>query len=289
MFWIRFTSGNWPEYLGQTITLDYDRITRNRHFTSKQENRTFILHIKEAQWNDTGLYYCIKVENLKLVFVNGTFLKVKGQQGGISASTQVPLSDPLYPGDPVTLQCSVLFDCKGTECPSDHRVFWFRAGSDESHPSVIDVDGKSGKECVRSLEAPKCVYSFSKNVSSSDTGTFYCAVATNEEIIFGNGTKLDVQEQSNLWKSKILLLLCVVVAACLVVIMCLIYILKKKTHDFCNDAVTGHGAQQKEQENSLVYCAQTFTRSKGGKAERRKVKVTHEETTYTRIKDFRIQ
>lgn len=79
LFWVKFSSGILPEYLGQTITFDYEGVTKTRHFTSKQEKGTFILHIKEAQRDDTGLYYCIRVEKIKLVFVSGTLLKFKGR------------------------------------------------------------------------------------------------------------------------------------------------------------------------------------------------------------------
>uniref|UniRef100_A0A3Q2DDU7 Ig-like domain-containing protein n=1 Tax=Cyprinodon variegatus TaxID=28743 RepID=A0A3Q2DDU7_CYPVA len=179
LFWVKFSSVKWPEFLGQTITLDYDKVTKTRHLTSKQEEGTFILHIKETQQNDTGLYYCIKVEaDLKLIFVNGIFLKINE----VSTVTQEQLPDSLRPGESVTLQCSVFFHCKRKNCPTYHRVHWFKAGSDESHPSLIYVDGKSGKDCDGSPEAHTCVYRFSKMVSHSDAGTYYCAVATYEEI-----------------------------------------------------------------------------------------------------------
>ena len=73
-------------------------------------------------------------------------------------------------------------------------MFWFRAGSDESDLGVIHSHG--GAECETSLEArspQKCIYSFSKNVSSPDAGTYYCAVATCGKVLFGNGTKLDTE------------------------------------------------------------------------------------------------
>ncbi|KAJ8281791.1 hypothetical protein COCON_G00043100 [Conger conger] len=40
-----------------------------------------------------------------------------------------------------------------------------------------------------------CVYNFPKrNLSLSDAGTYYCAVATCGEILFGNETKMDVEK-----------------------------------------------------------------------------------------------
>lgn len=95
----------------------------------------------------------------------------------------------------MTLQCSVLSDLQKNTCPED--VYWFRAGMDETHPSVIYVYRSSGDECERQSEVHsprKCVYKFSKNnISSSDSGNYYCAVATCGHIIFGNGAKLNIK------------------------------------------------------------------------------------------------
>uniref|UniRef100_A0A3P9CMT5 Ig-like domain-containing protein n=1 Tax=Maylandia zebra TaxID=106582 RepID=A0A3P9CMT5_9CICH len=100
-------------------------------------------------------------------------------------------SNPVYSGDTATLECSVFSDCENKTCPGDHNVFWFRAGS---HPNIIYTDGKRHNEYEnRSNPQKRCVYRFSKNVSSSDAGTYYCAVATCGEIISGNGTILNIQ------------------------------------------------------------------------------------------------
>jgi len=96
----------------------------------------------------------------------------------------------------VTVQCSVLFNFEKKSCPAEHSVYWFRAGSDKSPPSLIYAHENSGDGCESCLEVnstQKCVYSFSKNITSSDAGTYYCAVAACGEIIFGNGNKLDVK------------------------------------------------------------------------------------------------
>uniref|UniRef100_A0AAZ1WYJ6 Ig-like domain-containing protein n=1 Tax=Oreochromis aureus TaxID=47969 RepID=A0AAZ1WYJ6_OREAU len=119
-----------------------------------------------------------------------------GPDPGITGVTQDFLSNTVHPGAPVTLQCSVLSNSENRTCTEDHSVYWYRAKPDESHPSLIYSHGKNGYDCEWSPEAShqqKCVYSFSRNVSLSDTGTYYCAVATCGEILFGNGTKLDIE------------------------------------------------------------------------------------------------
>uniref|UniRef100_A0A669EG43 Ig-like domain-containing protein n=1 Tax=Oreochromis niloticus TaxID=8128 RepID=A0A669EG43_ORENI len=195
LFWIRLVSGNQFEFLGGTFTFDYDDVNNTSHITVKQEPGTFIMQISKTKLSDTGLYYCIKVRQLAMTFLEGTFLTIKGPEPDV---IQVRSSDRIHSGDQETLQCSVLSKYEKKTCLENPSVYWFRAGSDKSHS--IYVHGNSGDECERSPEAPsqrKCVYSFSRNnISSSDAGTYYCAVATCGEILYGKGTKLDIQGTS---------------------------------------------------------------------------------------------
>nr|XP_024656653.1 uncharacterized protein LOC112432341 [Maylandia zebra] len=205
LFWIRLVSQSFPEVLGSTISHNSSITEKIHHITTKQEPGTFVLHINRAQLNDTAVYYCIKESQLTMTFLKGTFLRVKGPDPGITGVTQDSLSNPVHPGDPVTLQCSVVSNSENRTCTEDHSVYWYRAKPDESHPSLIYIQGNNSYDCERSPEAAsqqKCVYSFSRNVSSSDTGTYYCAVATCGEILFGNGTKLDIEGSSIVTTAK---------------------------------------------------------------------------------------
>ncbi|XP_053179649.1 uncharacterized protein LOC128362824 [Scomber japonicus] len=199
LFWIRLVAGNLPEFLGGTYSFNNGGVNKTPHtphITTKQEPGTFVLHINKAELSDTGLYYCINVGELNMTLLKGTFLRIEGPEPDIITVTEDFPSDPVHPGDSVTLQCSVLSDSESKTCLEEHKVYWFRAGSDESHPSFIFAHGNSADECEKSPEArsaQKCVYSFSKNVNSSDAGTYYCAVATCGEILFGNGTKLELE------------------------------------------------------------------------------------------------
>uniref|UniRef100_A0A667WNI7 Ig-like domain-containing protein n=1 Tax=Myripristis murdjan TaxID=586833 RepID=A0A667WNI7_9TELE len=198
LFWIRLVAGNFPEVLGRTFSFPYISHDGVARITAKQEPGKFVLHITKTQLSDTAIYYCIKVYQIRMTFLNGTFLRIKDSEPNITVVTQVFPSEPVYEGDPVTLQCSLLSDSENKACPAEHSVFWFRAGSDESHPRMIYTHGNWGDGCEKSPEAgsppQSCVYSFSKNsVSSSDAGTYYCAVATCGEILFGKGAKLDIE------------------------------------------------------------------------------------------------
>lgn len=69
-------------------------------------------------------------------------------------------------------------------------MFWFREGS---HPDIIYTEGNRHHECGKRSEAQRsCVFRSSKNVSSSNAATYYCAVATRGLILFGNGTKQEM-------------------------------------------------------------------------------------------------
>uniref|UniRef100_A0A4W6CDQ5 Ig-like domain-containing protein n=1 Tax=Lates calcarifer TaxID=8187 RepID=A0A4W6CDQ5_LATCA len=168
------------------------------------DHRSFInLTIVKTIQEDEGMYHCAIVEWIETKW-SGTYLSVKGKcnlflqtfprTSNYTVVQSPTVSDPVRPGESVTLQCSVLSD---KTCSGDHSVYWFRAGSDKSHPNIIYTDGNKSNECEKKPDAhspPKrCVYHFSKNVSSSDSGTYYCAVATCGEIIFGDGTKLEIE------------------------------------------------------------------------------------------------
>ncbi|XP_026214205.1 uncharacterized protein LOC113160953 [Anabas testudineus] len=277
-----------PEFLGGTFSFNYTSVNetpqhQTPHITAKQEPGTFVLKISETELSDTGLYDCPRTRCY-------------------CCYSRTPSSDPVRPGDSVTLQFSVLSDSESKSCPTDHSVYWFRAGSDESHPSLIYFHGNSSYQCEKSpepLSSQSCVYHFSKNVSSSDVGTYYCAVATCGQILFGNGTKLDTESlrTHSMWDlqttNTVLLLLCTTLAISLIIIAFLIYIIKKKT---CSrnaavsletDAETVGGNQESQQidKDSLAYSAPTFIRRKeADRTERKKATRAEEETLYSDIR-----
>uniref|UniRef100_A0A671Y471 Ig-like domain-containing protein n=1 Tax=Sparus aurata TaxID=8175 RepID=A0A671Y471_SPAAU len=151
----------------------------------KVEKNNSNLTILRTTEEDEGMYHCAGIDWKKHIW-SGTYLALKGKY-------QPTASDPVRPGDLKTLQCSVLSDSETKTCPGDHSVFWFRVGSDKSHPNILYTDGNRRDECEdRSDTQKSCVHHFSKNISSSDAGTYYCAVATCGEILFGNGDKVEI-------------------------------------------------------------------------------------------------
>ncbi|XP_062249550.1 uncharacterized protein LOC133958661 [Platichthys flesus] len=212
---------------------------------------------------------------LHMKLLSGTFLKIKGPEPDITAVLQVRPSDPVGSGDSVTLQCSVLSDSDNRTCPTYDKLYWFRA--DESHPSLVYVHGSSGDECNKSLEARsphRCVFNSCKSFSSSDFGTYYCAVVTCGEILFGRGIKLE-NEVVNIWnEQKANTVLCLLSATLAISLIVVVVLFKKKMCDCCKAgvslqteaaAVGGNPPSQQRHEDSLVYSTATFSRRKAGK------------------------
>ncbi|KAI4884736.1 hypothetical protein NFI96_028499 [Prochilodus magdalenae] len=103
-------------------------------------------------------------------------------------------------GESVTLQCSV--QSLTSDCSGEHSVYWIRHGSGESHPGIIYTHGNRSDQCKSSSETDSstqsCVYKLPKRkLRLSDAGTYYCAVAACGQILFGNGTEVNVQVKTS--------------------------------------------------------------------------------------------
>ncbi|XP_033997158.1 uncharacterized protein LOC117491343 [Trematomus bernacchii] len=188
---------------GETLTLIVKLLQSTKpesatHFSHsrlelKRDNNLITLTIRSTIPEDEGMYHCSITERYGHPEWSGTYLLLKGNTRRTSNySVQWPtLSDPAPPGNSMTLQCSVLSKSENKTCPRDLNVFWFRAGSDKSRPSIIYTDGRRQDECEKLPDTQKSC--FSKNFSSSDAGTYYCAVASCGEILFGDVTKLKIE------------------------------------------------------------------------------------------------
>ncbi|XP_041713226.1 uncharacterized protein LOC121546202 [Coregonus clupeaformis] len=209
---------------------------------------------------------------------------------------QRPMSDPFHPGENVTLQCTVLSET----CTAEHSVYWFRAGSGESHPGVIYTPGNRSDECEKSPETPSptksCVYNLSKNnLSLSDSGTYYCAVATCGEILFGNGTKLDMATIKK-WNKSEKALVVVVVGLAVALVLCGIGIIflacnrsKEQVCENCKAVGTCPGGrhdglrgEQAQDGVTLNYGALNFSERKTKRG--RKKRETPQESVYSDVR-----
>ncbi|XP_075336847.1 uncharacterized protein LOC142397382 [Odontesthes bonariensis] len=260
------------------------------------------LTIFKTEPEDEALYHCA-VLTWRIDRWTRTYLSLKenGERTTKYTVAQWPtISDPVHPGDSVTLQCSVLPDSQKSSCPDEHSVHWFGVRSDKSLGNIIYSNGNGPHERDGKPDIPSpsksCVYHFSKNVSSSDTGIYYCALVTCGEIIFGNGIKLDIEAGSR-WSfgvfqmnSIILLLLSAVLVICALVIAILIFILKKTKCDSCNVAVflqKSVGKRNvKSEEDRRIYSAAFFTVIKPGSGGRRDAQAGEKQRIYAAVKAF---
>ncbi|XP_067292988.1 uncharacterized protein [Pseudorasbora parva] len=102
------------------------------------------------------------------------------------------LTDALHPGDSVDLQCSIFSE----SCAGEHSVYWFRQSLGDSQ-GVLYTKGERNGQCKNSSESQtqSCVYNLLKsNISHSDAGIYYCAVAACGQILFGKGTEIQFKD-----------------------------------------------------------------------------------------------
>uniref|UniRef100_A0A4W5P4A3 Ig-like domain-containing protein n=1 Tax=Hucho hucho TaxID=62062 RepID=A0A4W5P4A3_9TELE len=182
----------------------------NAKFAVERSGNLFVRTISDAMVSDVGIYYCSKRDYDTTNFGNGIFLIYEDTR--TQHVVQQAVSETVQPRDTVTLNCTIHTET----CAGEHSVYWFRHGSGESHPGIIYTHGDRSDQCEKSPEAgsptQSCVYNLPKrNLSLSDAGTYYCAVASCGEILFGKGTKLDVERgHSDDPQMRILVLLSII-------------------------------------------------------------------------------
>lgn len=91
--------------------------------------------------------------------------------------------------DPKTLECTVFTETRSEEL----SMFWFRHSPGGSTPMSIYIQNN----CSNSQS---CVYRLPLG-ETSDSGTFYCAVASYGHLLFGNGVRSD-KKQTGMYSVK---------------------------------------------------------------------------------------
>ncbi|XP_042185284.1 uncharacterized protein LOC112260995 [Oncorhynchus tshawytscha] len=196
------------------------------------------------------------------------------------------VSESVQPGDSVTLNCTI----HNETCAGEHSVYWVRHGSGESHPGIIYTHGDMSDQCEKSPEAgsptQSCVYNLPKrNLSLSDARTYYCAVASCGEILFGNGTKLEIKDTGG---DPLLLLYCLssALGVSFILIIFLGYIMYKMNKRKCLHILPPiyNCSSQDQDADSLHYVALNL-RNKKNRSRRQRSNM-EEETVYSGIRQY---
>ncbi|KAL6118797.1 sirpd [Pungitius sinensis] len=196
--WYKQVAGEQPQIISSFYKHSPDsnsfhnQFKGNERFSVHTGAGFYHLNISNVQDSDSAMYYCGRTTIKITEFDDGTLLVLK--ESSRRSFLQQPASYSVKPGASVTLDCTVHAGTSDTEL----SVYWFKKENSTNPPLAVMYIHAHSSQCVHSLEPPaqSCVHSLSKtNVSQSDAGTYYCAVALCGEILFGNGTRLEVGGQ----------------------------------------------------------------------------------------------
>ncbi|XP_062282223.1 immunoglobulin kappa light chain-like, partial [Scomber scombrus] len=233
--WYKQPFGQMPQSVASGLNgrIEVSEEFKESRFNITKEGAHFSLTIRNVIKLDEAVYFCQKGSSYSQTFINGTFLAVNdnNQQKSVYVK-QSPETVSVQLGDALTFQCSLLSKNKAEntdQCPGESNVYWFRSGSGGFHPGVIYTHGNRSDE----HEERSCVYSLSKTIrDSSDTGTYYCAVATCGQILFGEGTKVDTRSKLD----PAVVVLGALLACCVTVITILMFYIKgRRACENCNN------------------------------------------------------
>ncbi|KAJ0055994.1 hypothetical protein NL108_017225 [Boleophthalmus pectinirostris] len=167
----------------------YTDFHNNDRFKLDNKDKKNNLEITNVKISDSAVYHCIRCVGHFMDFLATVYVTVKNFHSGFQID-QMAL-ETVKPGRSLVLNCKVKF---GT-CAGQYRVHWFKQ-SEESAAGVLYSHGGSSDQCDNNTNTStnSCVYSLPiHNVSSEQTGTYYCAVDACGQVLFGNGTSVNMK------------------------------------------------------------------------------------------------
>ncbi|KAL1271792.1 hypothetical protein QQF64_030808 [Cirrhinus molitorella] len=258
-------------YLNQQPTWNEDFKKTNRFNVINGDNH-FNLTILKIKPSDSATYYCVVASYYTIGMGAGTTLLVKDAAVDRHTTLQQSLIDTLHPGDSVSLQCSIFKE----SCAEEHSVYWFRQSSGESQ-GVLYTKGERNGQCENRTEskAQSCVYNLLKsNVSQSDAGIYYCAVAACREILFGKGTELNFRESVDMNPALLALGFLNIIFLALVVFLGI---------KLCRGQNKVPTPQESQNEDTLNYAAISFAQ-KPLNTRRAKAKIIQDQSLYAQVR-----
>uniref|UniRef100_A0AAY4DD43 Ig-like domain-containing protein n=1 Tax=Denticeps clupeoides TaxID=299321 RepID=A0AAY4DD43_9TELE len=188
MFWFKHVPGHEikPIVSSYYNQVSFEEEVNKSKLDAETSDKSFNLTLKSIEASDEGSYLCGVNWYSKFYFGNGKFTDPA------SLKISFPFFRLLHSHD-LTLNCTVV----SGGCAGEHSVYWFRHGTPGSHPGIIYTHGDRSAGCEKNPEAgsstQSCVYHLPKrNLSTTDAGTYYCAVVACGQITIGNGTKLEI-------------------------------------------------------------------------------------------------
>ncbi|XP_030609789.1 uncharacterized protein LOC115797364 [Archocentrus centrarchus] len=197
-YWYKQTLGEKPKlistfYIYEKNATFYDEFKSDPRFTLDTETGQNHLIISDLHISDSATYFCISSYLYTSTFSESITVSVKDSDLKIKVLVEQSASETMQPGGSVTLNCTVH---TGT-CDGEHSVYWFK-DSEEPHPGLIYTHGGRNDQCERkpNTQTQTCFYNLTmRSLNVSHAGTYYCAVAACGNILFGEGTTLDFQDE----------------------------------------------------------------------------------------------
>nr|AAF28797.1 immune-type receptor 25 [Sphoeroides nephelus] len=229
IFWFKQTLGAKPKqicscYINSDHCTFFNEFQNNSRFQLQTNKNGANLKITDLESSDSATYYCAKQYINVFDFTETYHVMVEGS--GLT-SNQSP-SESIQSGGSVTLNCTV----PAGNCDGDHTVYWFR-NSGQSQLELMYSHGGRKEQCERKTNT--CFYSLTlKNQRISHSGSYYCAVAACGRILFGDGRKVDIENQKH---SEVLgNFLFGVSAFSTILVVCLSFFLYKMTRSCCEES-----------------------------------------------------
>lgn len=191
LYWYKHGLGQKPVLVSTKYKFDekvlfYNEFKDNPRVQLSPENE---LSISDLKLSDSGSYYCANTQHYELNFSEPTSIVVKTGKG-LDILTEVHESPSRKS---VILKCSVhVGSCEGRP-----RVHWFKQSGGSSPGVLYSEGGGDSDQCERKTDALRtCVYNLPvQSVSSEQTETYYCAVATCGYLLFRKATTLNGQQR----------------------------------------------------------------------------------------------
>uniref|UniRef100_A0A672GEQ8 Ig-like domain-containing protein n=1 Tax=Salarias fasciatus TaxID=181472 RepID=A0A672GEQ8_SALFA len=196
IYWYKQILGQRPKLISGSSKNDknmfHGEIENSTHFKMDKRDGKALLTITDLHTSDSAIYHCIFYSYTSPIFSESVTVSVKGFGSNATLVNQ-PGSDSIQPGGFATLSCTV----HPGSCDGEHSVYWYKK-SEESLPVVFYTHGGMNDQCDSQSNA--CFYELPmENLTQTDAGMYYCAVASCGQVLFGNGTKLDFPDKVNPW------------------------------------------------------------------------------------------